>query len=75
MTGLIGSLLDVYNPLSLAIVMVTSAIATLTVGTYGLVVTLTAMDTNQSPYRITLNNLPYALLLGGIGTIIAYILL
>ncbi|MEK5038185.1 hypothetical protein [Sporosarcina sp. FSL K6-3457] len=75
LTGLIGSLLDIYNPLSLAIVMVTSAIATLTVGTYGLVVTMTAMDTNQSPYRITLNNLPFALLLGGIGTIIAYILL
>lgn len=46
--------------------MVTSAIATLTVGTYGLVVTLTVMDTNQSPYIITLNNLPYALLLGGV---------
>ncbi|WP_318615630.1 hypothetical protein [Sporosarcina sp. YIM B06819] len=75
LTSLIGSLLDVYNPLSLAIVMVTSAISTLTVGTYGLVVTLTAMDTNQSPYRITLNNLPYALLLGGIGTTVAYFLL
>lgn len=75
LTGLIGSLLEVYNPLSLAIVMVTSAIATLTVGTYGLVVTMTAMDTDQSPYRITMNNLPYAMLLGGIGTVVAYFLL
>lgn len=73
--GLIGTLLDVYNPLSLAIVMVTSSIATLPVGTYGLVVTMTAMDTNQSPYRITLNNLSFSLVYGGIGTIIAYFLL
>ena len=69
--GILGSLivllLEVYNPLSLAIVLVTSSIATLTVGTYGLVVTLTAMNTKQSPYRITLNNLGYSLLLGGIG--------
>ena len=73
--GLIVTLLEVYNPLSLAIVMVTSSIATLTVGTYGLVVTMTAMNTNQSPYRITLNNLPYSLVYGGIGTVVAYFLL
>lgn len=73
--GLIGTLLEVYNPLSLAIVLVTSSIATLTVGTYGLVVTLTSMNTNQSPYRITLRNLPFSLIYGGIGTVIAYFLL
>ena len=77
--GILGSLivllLEVYNPLSLAIVLITSSIATLTVGTYGLVVTLTAMNTTQSPYRITLNNLGYSLLLGGIGTLVAYFLL
>jgi hypothetical protein len=77
--GILGSLvallLEVYNPLSLAIVLVTSSIATLTVGTYGLVVTLTAMNTDQSPYRITINNLAYSLIFGSIGTIIAYLLL
>ena len=77
--GILGSLivllLEVYNPLSLAIVLVTSSIATLTVGTYGLVVTLTAMNTNQSPYRITINNLAYSLVLGSIGTLVAYFLL
>jgi hypothetical protein len=77
--GILGSLvallLEVYNPLSLAIVLVTSSIATLTVGTYGLVVTLTAMNTEQSPYRITINNLAYSLVFGSIGTIIAYLLL
>lgn len=73
--SLLSSLLTIYNPLSIAIVLVTSSVATLTVGTYGLVVTLTSMNIEQSPYRITLINLPYALLFGGIGTIIAYILL
>lgn len=73
--SLISTLLTVYNPLSIAIVLVTSAMATLTVGTYGLVVTLTAMSLEQSPYRITSLNLLYAFVFGGIGTIIAYLLL
>ncbi len=73
--SLLSTLLSIYNPLSIAIVLVTSSIATLTVGTYGLVVTLTSMNIEQSPYRITLINLPYALLFGGIGTIVAYLLL
>ncbi|MGJ9383558.1 hypothetical protein [Salipaludibacillus sp. CF4.18] len=73
--GVITPLLQVINPLSLALVLITSSIATLTVGTYGLVVTLTSINTQQSPYRITLNNIPYALGFGGIGTLVAYLLL
>lgn len=73
--SLISLLLNIYNPLSLAIVLVTGAIGTLTVGTYGLLVTITAMNVEQNPYRITLNNLPYAFLYGGVGIIIAYFLL
>lgn len=73
--SLISLLLDIYNPLSLAIVLVTGAIGTLTVGTYGLLVTLTAMSVEQNPYRITLNNLPYAFLYGGVGIVVAYFLL
>ncbi|MEK3887372.1 hypothetical protein [Bacillus sp. FSL K6-3431] len=72
--GLITTLLDVLNPLSLAIVLITSSVATLTVGTYGLVVTLTAVNTGQNPYRITLDNLLFSLIFGGIGSIIAYFL-
>src|SRR5699024_887575 len=77
--GILGSLLttllNFYNPLSIAIVMVTSAVATLTVGTYGLVVTLTSMNLDYSPYRITLSNLVYSLLYGGVGSLVAYFLL
>ncbi|RDW21891.1 hypothetical protein CWR48_02305 [Oceanobacillus arenosus] len=75
LSGIIATLLETMNPISLAIVLVTSAIATLTVGSYGLVVQLTSMNIGQNPYKITLNNLPYALVFGGIGSIIAYLLL
>ncbi|MFS0643612.1 hypothetical protein [Siminovitchia sp. 179-K 8D1 HS] len=73
--GVISILLEIMNPVSVAIVLVTGAVATLTVGTYGLVVTLTSMNTEQSPYHITLRNMPFALLFGTIGTMIAYFLL
>ncbi|WP_405098448.1 hypothetical protein [Oceanobacillus sp. FSL H7-0719] len=73
--GVITALLDVMNPISVAIVLATSATATLTVGSYGLVVQLTSMNINQNPYKITISNMPYALLYGGIGSVIAYLLL
>ncbi|GAB3045719.1 hypothetical protein GCM10027286_05240 [Virgibacillus ainsalahensis] len=77
--GILGSviavLLEFMNPVSLAIVLVTSAVATTSVSTYGLVVQITAMNLGESPYRITLINMPYALIFGGIGSIIAYLLL
>ena len=73
--SLLSTLLSVYNPLSIAIVLVTSSVATLTVGTYGLVVTLTAMSLDLNPYRITVSNLLYSLVFGGIGSIVAYFLL
>jgi hypothetical protein len=75
LSGIIATLLETMNPVSLAIVLVTGAVATLTVGAYGLVVQLTSINTGQNPYRITWLNLPYALGFGFIGTIIAYLLL
>ncbi|WP_249872584.1 hypothetical protein [Oceanobacillus saliphilus] len=75
LTGIITTLLEYMNPISLAIVLTTSAVATLTVGSYGLVVQLTSINTGQNPYRLTLNNMPYALIFGGIGSTVAYFLL
>ena len=75
LSGVIATLLETMNPTSLAIVLTTSAVSTLTVGSYGLVVQLTSMNIGQNPYRITLNNMPYALMFGGIGSIVAYLLL
>ncbi|MCM3609933.1 hypothetical protein M4S82_01635 [Planococcus sp. MERTA32b] len=75
LSGVISTLINFMNPISLAIVLVTSSISTLTVGTYGLVVTLTSVNMSQSPYKITLQNMPFALVFGGIGTLTAYLLL
>ncbi|SDN33002.1 hypothetical protein [Alkalicoccus daliensis] len=63
------------NPLSFSIVLVSGALATATVGTYGITVNISAMNTGLNPYRITWMNMPYALLYGGVGTVVAILLL
>ncbi|WP_100372839.1 hypothetical protein [Bacillus sp. FJAT-45037] len=68
-------LYDVVNPLSIGMVLITGALATATVGAYGVTVTMTSMNTKQNPYRITLRNMPFALVYGGIGTLIGFFLL
>ncbi|WHZ01172.1 hypothetical protein QNH48_19410 [Neobacillus sp. YX16] len=75
LTGIITPLLEIMNPVSIAIVLITGYVATFTVGTYGLLVTLTSENLEQSPYRITLKNMPFALFTGLIGTLVAYLLL
>ncbi|MEH7235989.1 hypothetical protein [Bacillus sp. JJ1562] len=75
LTGIITPLLDVMNPVSIALALITGSVATFTVGTYGLLVTLTAMGTGQSPYRITIQNMPFAIVMSIIGTLVAYLLL
>jgi hypothetical protein len=75
LTGIITPLLEVMNPVSIALVLITGSVATFTVGTYGLLVTLTAMGTEQSPFRITLKNMPFAIGMWIIGTLVAYLLL
>jgi len=71
----IQPLYGVINPVSIGIVVITSALATATVGAYGVTVTMTSVATKQNPYRITLHNLPFSLLFGAIGISIGYFLL
>ncbi|MCC3357182.1 hypothetical protein [Bacillus sp. REN16] len=75
LTGIITPLLEIMNPISIALVLITGSVATFTVGTYGLLVTLTAMGTGQSPFRITIKNMPFAIGMSIIGTLVAYFLL
>ncbi|WP_053363362.1 hypothetical protein [Bacillus sp. FJAT-27251] len=75
LTGIITPLLEIMNPVSIAIVLITGSVATFTVGTYGLLVTLTSISMEESPYRITLKNMPFALFIGLVGTLVAYFLL
>jgi hypothetical protein len=63
------------NPLSMGMVLITGALATATIGAYGVTVTMTSMNTRQNPYRITLRNMPFALFYGTIGTLIGFLLL
>ncbi|GEL08686.1 hypothetical protein [Salisediminibacterium halotolerans] len=71
----LSPLYDLVNPVSIGIIMIMGALATATVGTYGVTVTMTAMNTEQNPYRITLRNMPFALLCGSVGTLIGWLLL
>src|SRR5690606_22024261 len=59
LTGITTPLLEVMNPVSIALVLITGSVATFTVGTYGLLVTLTSMSTKQNPFRITIRNMPF----------------
>lgn len=67
-------LYSIINPLSIGIVIITGALATLTVGAYGVTVTMTSITTKQNPYRITLQNMPFALTFGFTGVIIGFLL-
>ncbi|PRO66956.1 hypothetical protein [Alkalicoccus urumqiensis] len=71
----VSPLMEQAEPLSFALVFVSGALATATVGTYGVTVTMTSMNTHQNPYRITARNMPFAILYGSIGTITAILLL
>jgi len=72
LSGLMVPLLEIIDPVSLAIVIIIGSVSTFAVSTYGLLVTITSVNTAQNPYRITLDNLFFTVLLGSIGTLIAY---
>ncbi|MBO8173179.1 MAG: hypothetical protein H0Z33_14980 [Bacillaceae bacterium] len=63
------------NPLSLAIVLLTSSVATDASGTYNSTVTMMSGLLRVNPYRITGWNLGFSLLYGSAGTLIALLLL
>ncbi|WP_339226921.1 hypothetical protein NSQ77_15350 [Oceanobacillus sp. FSL K6-2867] len=67
----LSPLFTVFNPVSIGIVLIVAALATSSSGTYGITVTMTSLNTQQNPYRITLHNLPFTLLFGMIGIVVA----
>lgn len=80
--GTIGILLEVLtplfaflNPVGIGVVLIVAALATSSSGTYGITVTMTSMNTQQNPYRITMTNLPFTLMLGLIGIFVALLLI
>jgi hypothetical protein len=75
LSAVVQPLYGFVNPLSIGIVLIIGALATATVGAYGVTVTLTSMNTKQNPYHITLRNMPFALFYGTVGTLVGYVLL
>ncbi|WP_244151520.1 hypothetical protein [Halobacillus dabanensis] len=68
-------LFEVFNPMGIGVMLIVGALATASSGTYGIVVTLTSINTQQNPYAITVTNLPFTLIFGSIGIVTAYFLL
>ncbi|WP_156816912.1 hypothetical protein [Salsuginibacillus kocurii] len=67
--------LTVLEPLSVAIVLITSTVANDAAGTFNVPVTMMSQYTGVHPYSITRLNLGFALRLGGVGVIVGYLLL
>lgn len=72
---LLVPLFNVLNPVSIGIVLIVSALATSGSGTYGIAVTMTSININQNPYKITLRNIPFTIIMGTVGILTAYLLL
>ncbi|UOQ93321.1 hypothetical protein MUO14_23595 [Halobacillus shinanisalinarum] len=66
---------EIFNPIGIGVMLIVGALATASSGTYGVVVTMTSINTRQNPYAITVTNLPFTLIFGSIGIAVSYILL
>lgn len=63
------------NPLSIGIVLITSALSTVMAGPYNITVSLMSEILKRNPYRISLSNIGFAFVFSTFGTIIAVLLL
>ncbi|MEI3607667.1 hypothetical protein SPD48_18445 [Pseudogracilibacillus sp. SE30717A] len=75
LSGLMVPLMEIIEPISLALILIISSVSTFAVSTYGLLVTITSFNTEQNPYRITFDNIAFTLICGSLGTILAYLLM
>src|SRR5699024_11901419 len=67
--------LQIINPMSIAVVMITATLAADASGTFNVPITMLSQYMKRNPYRLTLWNLIFSLLFGGAGVILAYLLL
>ncbi|WP_226657198.1 hypothetical protein [Pseudalkalibacillus hwajinpoensis] len=70
--GVSELLLSAFPSVTLTILLASSAIATVPSAPYGLIVTLTSVSLKMNPYKIVLKNIPYSVMCGFIGVLIAY---
>ncbi|AKG05219.1 hypothetical protein AAV35_010765 [Salimicrobium jeotgali] len=69
--GISGLLMEALPPVTLAVLLSSSAIATVPSAPYGLIVTITSVNFHMNPYRIVWKNLPFTIICGSIGTAVA----
>ncbi|WP_054752328.1 hypothetical protein [Piscibacillus salipiscarius] len=67
--------LDTISPLSISVVMIVSVIANDMTGTFNIPITMLNQYFKRNPYQLTLWNIGYALTFGGVGVLIAWLLL
>lgn len=67
--------LTAISPLSMAVVLITSSLATVMAGPFNISVSITGVLLEENPYRISIWNIAFAFLFGGAGTIVALFLL
>lgn len=67
--------LDVLNPISISIVMITSTLAADASGTFNVPITMLSLYMKRNPYRLTWWNFGYSMIFGFSGVIVALILL
>ncbi|MFC3039834.1 hypothetical protein ACFOGI_06180 [Virgibacillus xinjiangensis] len=71
----LNPLFNVFNPVAIGLVLIVAAMATAAAGTYGITVTMTSINTQQNPYKITLANLAFTFVYGAIGIGVALFLI
>lgn len=67
--------LESINPLSVSVVMIISVIANDMTGTFNIPITMLNQYFKRNPYQLTLWNIGYALIFGGTGVLIGWMLL
>ncbi|MFC7062570.1 hypothetical protein [Halobacillus seohaensis] len=73
--GVSELLMGALPTVTLTVLLASSAIATVPSAPYGLIVTITSVGLRMNPYEIVLKNLPYSLLCGFLGILVALLTL
>ena len=73
--GILQPVVGFIDPISMAIVLISSGLSTVMAGPYNITVSLTANLLNVSPYTISWWNLAFAFLFSGMGSLLALLLL
>ncbi len=75
LTAIIEPILQIVHPLSLSLVLITSALSTTIAGPFNVSVSITGDLLHVNSYKVSLWNIGFAFLFSGVGTVIALCLL